>query len=184
MSVCAYTEKLDIYSAGGFYRRIEIGAFFCGIFRVAVEDVNIRFVNINAVEKIFVHKSVVAVLVITRKIDIFIKVEGRGVLEAYNARVIASYKLFISGNGRRACRKTEDTIFFRCEQGGEFVRAYRGDFPGIIKNFYFHNNASNKNSRYFKLLVIITRKCCRVNKTEGVFFCRSGDIFKQILIFL
>ena len=48
---------------------------------VAVEDVDVAGRNVNLVEKVPVHKAVIALRMILRNPDIFIHVEGDDILE-------------------------------------------------------------------------------------------------------
>lgn len=81
MAVLADSAEEQIDAASLYDGFLVVLALFVEICGVAVEDVDVAGRNVNLVEKVPVHKAVIALRMILRNPDIFIHVEGDDILE-------------------------------------------------------------------------------------------------------
>ena len=110
MTVCTYSEKLEVNSACSL-NCFGIALALCiAILSIAVKEVYILLFDINMIEKILVHEGVVAVLVMLVQVTIFIKIECCNVLEADFAVIVKLNKLLICRYGSCARCESENCI--------------------------------------------------------------------------
>ena len=74
VSVVTNAQKLNINATCSVDFIVIAFAFCVAIFSVAVKEMNVFFKNVKTIEKLLMHKCIVAVFIILRKVAIFVKV--------------------------------------------------------------------------------------------------------------
>ncbi len=102
MPVVAYATHKEVNFAVGTNFFFITATFCVNIRRITIEQVDIFCGNINVIEKVAVHKAVVALRVLFWQTNIFVHVKGHDVLEADLARFMHFNQRFVGGKRRAA----------------------------------------------------------------------------------
>ncbi len=119
-----------------------VGAFLFGIVGHAVQNVDVLRLHIDeVVEEVVVHEVPIALIVLMRKAEVFVHVEGNDVFETDLTRFVHANKLLINadraGTGRKAENK-RTILFVRIDFGRDVCCSPLAHFIIIVLNDNSH----------------------------------------------
>lgn len=138
MTVCADSEELEVYSACRPDSLSVTLALCVAVLGISVKEVDVLFLYVNIIEEIFVHKCVVAVLVVLIKIAVFVKVECGNVLEADFAVLVKLDELLVCRNGGSSRCKAENRTRIAVYKLLIKLSGGTADLFGVVVNFNVH----------------------------------------------
>ena len=107
MAIGANATHKQVDTACGLYGLLVVLALFLQILGIAVEDMDILFLDVDVAEEVVPHEAMVALGMILGEVHILVHVEGNDVLERYLACLVQGDQLAVHAQGRTSCRATE-----------------------------------------------------------------------------
>ena len=99
MAVGTDAAKEEVDAAIRGYHAFVVLAFFDEVGGVAVEDMDVLWLDIDIAEEIGPHKGVVALTVFFRQADVLVHIEGDNVLEGYLAFFVHADEFLVHAEG-------------------------------------------------------------------------------------
>ena len=99
MSVGTDAAKEEVNTAIRGYHAFIVLALFDEVWGIAVEDMDILWLDVDIAEEIGPHEGVVALTVFLRQSDVLVHIEGDNVLEGYLAFFVHADEFFVHAEG-------------------------------------------------------------------------------------